>query len=587
MAETDNNALQLGVADMEISSTEPTDRQEEDVPMLYLDRILALHGVDIEGASDDDGGSYDDDADEIVDQFVLVEDEDGDYVASDSASWDDDGGSNEEGQDDTDGEDSFGDVALYYDSDESTVLDEEDPLPGDFFKSRDLTLSDAGKAERRWRFDSFSDWVIEVCVDAADAGVGAEVGKSNAPAVYHVHRGTLSSGTRFCEYFKAVHTSQSFRESNDNTSRVELPKDAADAFPAFLDYLYLPPSESTNVITPGNAIPLRFLADYFICTKLSVDTKERIINDMKKNSLMVELYLSELSSADKDFEEFVRQAVVTFQKDIMRDMSPNAVSRLLLPSSLQFRFDPGFFLYAIESLPLERASDGVKERICELVVEYIRCHQTTIDLQHFLALCTKVLYHLPADDSMAGEISLRFLKTVSKPDWNKKEDSWATNSFGYIEDHFKKHLSAYLIFGDHSRKDAQRICRDLSEETKDSIMEDLVAGCSLGGQETGIFSVAIKEFETSVSGGKDFTLEFTSPRPIWFIKLKLFLKLADEVGPLLCNRICMGILLDEGESPELDDDYVVSGVDTNVYYVHGVPTYNGHGRVIDGVLSRI
>ena len=180
MAETsDNNDLELGVAGMEISLTEPTaDRQEEeeeeDVPMLYLDRVLALHGaVDMEGAaSDDDGGLYDDGADESVDQFVLVGDEGEEYVGSESGSDDDD--------DDDDG--SNADVALYYDSDESTVLAEVNPPPDDFglYASCVLSiLSKADKAELRWRLsqlDSFSDWKIEVqvCVENADADADAD-----------------------------------------------------------------------------------------------------------------------------------------------------------------------------------------------------------------------------------------------------------------------------------------------------------------------------------------------------------------------------------------------------------------------------
>ena len=91
MADTNDSTLELGV-----SSTEPTDRQEaeeEDVPapMSHLDRVLALHGVNIEGdTSDDDDSSYDDDDDDNnnnnnnVDQFILVEGENEEHADSES-----------------------------------------------------------------------------------------------------------------------------------------------------------------------------------------------------------------------------------------------------------------------------------------------------------------------------------------------------------------------------------------------------------------------------------------------------------------------------------------------------------------------
>lgn len=75
-------------------------------------------------------------------------------------------------------------------------------------------------------------------------------------------------------------------------------------------------------------------------------------------------------------------------------------------------------------------------------------------------------------------------------------------------------------------------------------------------------------------------MEFTSPRPIWYVKLKVLLRLADEVGLCHYDNFYMGTLLEEGESPDLDDDYVVSGDDTNLYYVHDTPL----GRVINGFL---
>lgn len=104
MAETNNTSGQG------TTSTEPTDRQEDE-PLSYLDRILALHGANVEGGdSDDDDSTYVYGEDDGAYAYIYDEDDgytpstDGalvgeDRIASESDSEDDDNNDNRSEED--------------------------------------------------------------------------------------------------------------------------------------------------------------------------------------------------------------------------------------------------------------------------------------------------------------------------------------------------------------------------------------------------------------------------------------------------------------------------------------------------------
>ena len=132
-----------------------------------------------------------------------------------------------------------------------------------------------------WRQDpqkSYSDWTIEI--------IRSDTGDSDT---YYVHKVFLAAGPIGSSYFEGVFRSN-MSETQTNTSSIEFPKSAADAFPAFLDYLY----SGNIVIKPESVIALHYLGNYFgvleaMRPKLSVFLK----SDVNKSSSHVATYCHE------------------------------------------------------------------------------------------------------------------------------------------------------------------------------------------------------------------------------------------------------------------------------------------------------
>jgi len=114
-----------------------------------------------------------------------------------------------------------------------------------------------------WRRDphtSLSDWKIVVQIEKGN-GVN---GSRDPSREYNVHRTTLAFGSRRCGYFTTLfhpRQNQSFAESQDKTTTLELPRPAFDVFDKFLDYVY--GGDPLHCIDSETAVALSYLADRF------------------------------------------------------------------------------------------------------------------------------------------------------------------------------------------------------------------------------------------------------------------------------------------------------------------------------------
>ena len=138
----------------------------------------------------------------------------------------------------------------------------EPPSPS--YASDDDELSSSEECEQlSWRSDpesSHSDWTIEIIV----AG-------EKTPTTYNVHCNIIGYGPKKSEYFGSIlDPSKGFAESQSRTSRIELEKIAADAFPAFLDYLYAPKDQERKRIKNENAVALKYLVSPRLMDVLSM-----------------------------------------------------------------------------------------------------------------------------------------------------------------------------------------------------------------------------------------------------------------------------------------------------------------------------
>jgi len=106
-----------------------------------------------------------------------------------------------------------------------------------------------------WRSEDsriVSDWKIEVVRQ-----------EDNVSMVYDVHKTVLAFGKRKSEYFaRQFKNPGRFSEDTTQTTRVVLPKLAADAIPQLLDYHYGGP-EAFIEVDAESATALLVLADYF------------------------------------------------------------------------------------------------------------------------------------------------------------------------------------------------------------------------------------------------------------------------------------------------------------------------------------
>ena len=123
--------------------------------------------------------------------------------------------------------------------------------------------AEVGTGALSWRLDqaaSLSDWTIRVKRNASDGDADTH------EVEYSVHRTVLGFAPRCSDHFSRIFISSGGRFAEDAGCATELVLEdsAADAFPAFLDFLY----GCELAVTTQNAAALRHYASYFAVSEV-------------------------------------------------------------------------------------------------------------------------------------------------------------------------------------------------------------------------------------------------------------------------------------------------------------------------------
>ena len=181
---------------------------------------------------------------------------------------------------------------------------------------------------RQNKEESFSDWTIVLIADDPDQSDNENQEDSperctkrlksdDQSSTFHVHRGSLATHST---YFKTQFSTQvDTVERRTSTSTIRLHPDAIDAFPVFLDYIYLP-EQGRNLFFRENAVALRHLAMYFGVDVLFEEITNIILADMK-NKKSREKYRSN-SSALIDLKLLEAIKVMDLQQETLQVAAP-------------------------------------------------------------------------------------------------------------------------------------------------------------------------------------------------------------------------------------------------------------------------
>ena len=244
---------------------------------------------------------------------------------------------------------------------------------------------DAIERQLSWRMDpeeSLSDWTLIVRTE--DTTVSKE---------YHVHRPILAVGPCKSDYFASLFRLP-MRETTTKTSDIEMEKDAADAVPLMLDFMY---SDELGIVTSEQAVSLRYLSEYFAIKMLHRKVMSFVNEDM--NVTNVHRYLQ---SAKMFHDEMILSMA---QRQCIVNIKQMDTTSVLLPS-----LDPQFFYEVISSPDLETIS--VSCHISTLVAAYGRLHQGDLCREMFDQLTD--IRHMPVIDKKCA-IRLLQLSVAAHP----------------------------------------------------------------------------------------------------------------------------------------------------------------------------
>ena len=229
---------------------------------------------------------------------------------------------------------------------------------------------DAIEQQLSWRMipeESLSDWTL-IVTTTESAGVSNE---------YHLHRNILAVGPCKSDYFAALFR-MPMKEKATSTSDIELDKDAADAVPLMLDFMY---TQQLAMITSEQAVSLRFLAEYFRIKLLLRKVMSFVNDDMTIAN--VHRYLQ---SAKIFHDEDIR---LLSQRHCIENIMEMDTTSPLLPS-----LDVEFFHEVISSSDTETSSASC--HISTLVAAYCRLHQGELSPEVFDKLTDSE--HMPVID---------------------------------------------------------------------------------------------------------------------------------------------------------------------------------------------
>ena len=357
--------------------------------MSYFDRLVDELEPDLE---EEDGGDYEENTmDEVMRR--LGEEDALEYALEDS---------DDELEYDTDVDELKGESD---DEDSPVEIMEADNQPrvtprGD--------LSDAAKATLWWRLDkdeSLSDWFIRV------------TSPGGSTKVYHVHRRALVCGQIKSGYFETLFKAGQFKDCTNDTSDFEyLPADVAVCFPAFLDYLYCPPIESSqHIIKPDNWDSLEYLADFFAVPEL-----KKGCGDFIKESMGDLGKLQDYLSARGDFKclagsslseyKLVERATRTCAERILSIKEDSSLLPLLPPDMIK-----AIFRKLGKSGDIKSLSSEARYHICRLAIVCFKARQGSLSEDQFVSIALRLMF--PTDLRLAGLVAVDLLEIMKQTGW--------------------------------------------------------------------------------------------------------------------------------------------------------------------------
>eukprot|EP00816_Leptocylindrus_hargravesii_P012837 CAMPEP_0196825408 /NCGR_PEP_ID=MMETSP1362-20130617/93036_1 /TAXON_ID=163516 /ORGANISM="Leptocylindrus danicus, Strain CCMP1856" /LENGTH=444 /DNA_ID=CAMNT_0042205827 /DNA_START=148 /DNA_END=1483 /DNA_ORIENTATION=+ len=182
-----------------------------------------------------------------------------------------------------------------------------------------------------------------VVVDHESEGKGQPSG-DNAPLkiqkVYYVHKHVLAVGPRRSQYFARLFRSGiEVAEHTSDTSSIELEPSAAKLFPKMLDFMYSWHNEKF-VVTPKDAVVMRYLASYFGVKALYTDVGDFIRQDLTQRPTNAPFYVADAilyqdekvlevakSLCAQEFNKIKPEVMAELPLQFFRDMlsSPNLI----------------------------------------------------------------------------------------------------------------------------------------------------------------------------------------------------------------------------------------------------------------------
>lgn len=240
-------------------------------------------------------------------------------------------------------------------------------LGGNIFEFEKNPRKSSWKEQLIWRLDpeeSFSDWTIEITVEA-----------SEDIYTFHVHKSYLATGLRKSEYFVRLFSqAKRFSESKTETSKIQLNRMAAEAFPVMLDWVY---AVGDNLkVSTENATALHFLGEYFENPRLRWESQF-----FWKTDMSVQNWKTYYEHAKLFKDELILAALTRFSIDHIEEFSTDSdITRIT---------DTDFWLDVLIEVKL---CESKSRHAGELLSIFLQGN--SVDAETFEAItCSEVLPH--------------------------------------------------------------------------------------------------------------------------------------------------------------------------------------------------
>ena len=129
----------------------------------------------------------------------------------------------------------------------------------------------------------------------------------------------MGLGPRSSQYFYRLFQNDRLKEAQTATSRIELEKSAASAFPLMLDFVYDMTASSAAVTTTETAVALRYLANYFDIPTLLERVNRFIERDLKKGNIDAYAQEAKLYQDDEIIEKTMKRAAPLWRELLIPD----------------------------------------------------------------------------------------------------------------------------------------------------------------------------------------------------------------------------------------------------------------------------